>query len=73
MKLSSTTEGLSWQIENLDNIDEGDYYSVLTIDGCPSKNSNYSKPLPPQPGLSEVTILSNAEAGVNPVCSGFGS
>jgi len=68
-EIVTTTEGLIWQIENLANIDEGDYYSVLSIDGCASENSNIQT-ITTQPGLTEVTISSNAEAGVNPVCAG---
>ena len=64
-----TTENLIWQIENLENIDEGEYYSVLTVDGCASENSNVQR-IATQPGLTEVTILSNAEADVSPICEG---
>jgi len=68
-EIITTTETLTWQIENLENIDAGEYYGVLTVDGCASENSNVQT-ITTQPGLSEVTISSNAEASVSPICEG---
>lgn len=68
-EIVTTTEGVTWQIESLGDIDNGEYYGVLTLDGCTSENSNIQT-INTQPGLAEVTILSNAEASVSPVCEG---
>jgi len=68
-EIITTTDNLTWQIENLENIDDGAYYSVLTLDGCASENSNIET-INTQAGIAAVTILSNAEASVSPVCEG---
>lgn len=68
-EIVETTEGLVWNLQNLENIDDGEYYGVVTIDGCPSENSN-NQAITTQPGLAEVFITTNAEKGVNPVCEG---
>ncbi len=68
-ELITTRNDLIWTIDNLENIDEGAYYSVLTVDGCTSDRSN-TQEIITQPGLSEVPIFSNAEAGVSPICAG---
>ncbi len=68
-ELIATTDDLIWTIDNLENIDEGAYYSVLTIDGCTSDKSN-TQEIITQPGLSAVAIFTNAESDVSPVCEG---
>ena len=68
-QLVTTTNDLTWMIDNLDNIDEGSYHSVLSLDGCLSGNSNIQE-ISTQPGLEAVPIFSNAEAGVSPICEG---
>lgn len=68
-EIITTTDNLTWGIENLEDIDDGAYYGVLLVDGCSSENSNIET-INTQQGLAAVTILTNAEAGVSPVCEG---
>ncbi len=64
-----TTTDLVWDLQNLENINDGEYYSVITVDGCASEISNNQK-ITTQPGLAEAIISTNAEKGVSPVCEG---
>ena len=68
-QIIATTDNLNWNLENLNNIDDGEYYGILNIDGCSSDQSN-TQQIITQPGLTEVKIISNAEANVSPVCEG---
>ncbi|MEM1119461.1 MAG: hypothetical protein AAGJ18_03385, partial [Bacteroidota bacterium] len=68
-ELIETTKDLVWNLQNLENIDDGEYYGVVSVDGCTSENSNRQQ-ITTQPGLAEVFIQTNAEKGVSPVCEG---
>ncbi|MEM6317523.1 MAG: gliding motility-associated C-terminal domain-containing protein [Bacteroidota bacterium] len=68
-QIVTTTEDLIWRIEALEDIDAGEYYAVLTVNNCASEKSNVQK-ITTQPGLAKAEIITNAEAGINPICEG---
>jgi gliding motility-associated-like protein len=68
-EIVESTTGLVWNLNNLENIDDGAYYGILNIDGCASERSN-TQEISTQPGLEEIFIQSNADATISPVCEG---
>ena len=67
-ELIATTENLALELDNLENMDNGAYYGILSIDGCTSQPSNIAE-IRTQEGLEEVFIQTNASIE-NPICEG---